>query len=56
MQETDSDNNYEITDFVKNSDRRVKQLKFIIIIFDHKRIKADERLREYIKAFIERLN
>ena len=45
-----------MTDFVKNSDRRVKQLKFMIIVFDHERIKTDERSCEYIKIFIERLN
>ena len=45
-----------MTDSVKSSDRRVKWLKFIIIVLDHKRIKADERSREYIKVLIERLN
>ena len=34
----------------------MKRLKFIIIILNHERIKADERSFEYIKAFIERLN
>ena len=45
-----------MTDSVKNSDRRVKRLKFIIIVLDYERIKTDERSREYTKAFIERLN
>ena len=56
IQKTNSDNNYKTTNFVKNSDRRMKQLKLIIIIFDHERIKTDEKSREYIKTFIERLN
>ena len=56
IQKTDSNNNYKTTDFVKNNDRRVRWLKFIIIIFNHKRIKADGRSCEYIKTFIERLN
>ena len=31
-----------MTNSVKNSDRRMKRLKFMIIIFDHERIKTDE--------------
>ena len=56
IQKTDSDNNYKTTNSVKSSGRRVRGLKFIIIVFDHERIKADETSHEYIKAFIERLN
>ena len=56
IQKTDWNNNYKATDSIKNSDRRVKRLKFMIIVLDHERIKTDERLREYIKTFIERLN
>ena len=34
----------------------MKQLKFMIIVLDHERIKTDEKSCEYIKAFIKRLN
>ena len=34
----------------------MKRLKFMIIIFDHERIKTDKRSYKYIKVFIERLN
>ena len=51
-----SNNNYKATNLVKDNDWRVKQLKLIIIIFVHERIKVDKRLCKYIKAFIERLN
>ena len=56
IQKTDSDNDYEATDFVKDNNRRMKRLKFMITVFDHEQIKTDERSREYIKGFIERLN
>ena len=49
-------NYYEMTNSVKNNDWRVKKFKFIIIIFDHERIKADKRSHEYLKVFIGRLN
>ena len=45
-----------MTDFVKDNDRRVKRLKFMIIVLDYERIKIDKKSREYIKVFIERLN
>ena len=45
-----------MTNSVKSNDRRVRQLKFMITVFDHERIKTDERSCEYIKVFIERLN
>ena len=56
IQKTDSDNDYKMTNSVKNSGRRVRRLKFMIIVFDHEWIKTDERSYEYIRAFIERLN
>ena len=56
IQKTDSDNDYKTTDFGQNNDRRIKQSKFMIIVLDHERIKTDEKSREYIKVFIERLN
>ena len=55
-QKINSDDDYKTTDSVKNNDRRVKQLKFMIIVFNHERIKTDKRSRKYIKTFIERLN
>ena len=55
IQKTNLNNNYKTMNFVKDSDRRVKRLKFMIIIFNHEWKKINERLRGYIKAFIKRL-
>ena len=56
IQKTNLNNDYKMINSVKNNDWRVRRLKFMIIVFYHERRKTDERSREYIKAFIERLN
>ena len=56
IQKTDLNNNYKTINSVKNSNWRVKWLKLMITVFDHERIKTNERSCKYIKTFIERLN
>jgi len=53
MQDKESNKKYRNDKLAIDSGKYVRSVQLIIFMFDHKRLKRNERLRRYIEAFVK---